>query len=51
MVVIASDGTTSDSRVVEDIFVQKLNAAGVNAIPGCTTVPADARELVPTAAR
>jgi hypothetical protein len=44
IVVIASDGTTSDSRVFEDIFVQKLNAAGVSAIPGYTTVPADARE-------
>ncbi|MFO1323741.1 MAG: hypothetical protein U1F15_06725 [Burkholderiales bacterium] len=43
VVVIASDGTTADSRVFEDIFVSKLNAAGVQAIPGYTTVPADAR--------
>lgn len=43
IVVIASDGTTADSRVFEDIFVAKLNAAGVQAIPGYTTVPADAR--------
>jgi hypothetical protein len=42
-VVIASDGTTADSRVFEDIFVQKLVAAGVNAVPGYTTVPPDAR--------
>ncbi|MFO1305498.1 MAG: hypothetical protein U1F54_17360 [Burkholderiales bacterium] len=42
-VVIASDGTTADSRVFEDIFVQKLQAAGVQAVPGYTTVPADAR--------
>ena len=43
IVVIASDGTTSDSRVFEDIMVQSLQAAGVAAIPGYTTVPADAR--------
>lgn len=43
VVVIASDGTTADSRVFEDIFVQKLNQAGVTAIPGYTTVPPDAR--------
>lgn len=43
IVVIASDGTTSDSRVVEDAFVQKLRAVGVAAVPGYTTVPADAR--------
>jgi hypothetical protein len=43
VVVIASDGTTADSRVFEDIFVQKLQAAGVQAIPGYTTVPPDAR--------
>lgn len=43
MVVIASDGTTADSRVFEDIFVAKLQAAGVQAVPGYTTVPADAR--------
>jgi hypothetical protein len=44
MVVIASDGTTADSRVFEDIFVQKLNAAGVDAVPGYATVPASARK-------
>lgn len=44
MVVIASDGTTADSRVFEDIFVQKLNAAGVVAVPGYTTVPPSARQ-------
>jgi hypothetical protein len=44
MVVIASDGTASDTRVFEDIFVQKLDAAGVNAIPGYTSVPVDARQ-------
>lgn len=43
VVVIASDGTTSDSRVFEDIFVQKLRATGIDAVPGYTTVPADAR--------
>ena len=43
IVVIASDGTTADSRVFEDIFVAKLNAAGVVAVPGYTTVPPDAR--------
>ena len=43
IVVIASDGTTSDSRVFEDIMVQSLQAAGVAAIPGYTTVPPDAR--------
>ena len=43
VVVIASDGTTADSRVFEDIFVQKLQAAGVQAVPGYTTVPPDAR--------
>jgi hypothetical protein len=43
IVVIASDGTTADSRVFEDIFVQKLQAAGVQAIPGYATVPPDAR--------
>ncbi|MCC7327264.1 MAG: hypothetical protein IT521_10735 [Burkholderiales bacterium] len=43
VVVIASDGTTADSRVFEDIFVQKLVAAGVQAVPGYTTVPAEAR--------
>ncbi len=40
---IASDGTTADSRVFEDIMVQSLQAAGVAAIPGYTTVPPDAR--------
>jgi len=44
MVVIASDGTTADSRVFEDIFVQKLTAAGVVAVPGYTTVPPSARK-------
>lgn len=43
IVVIASDGTTSDSRVFEDTFVQKLRATGIEAVPGYTTVPADAR--------
>jgi hypothetical protein len=43
VVVIASDGTTADSRVFEDIFVSKLQAAGVQALPGYTTIPADAR--------
>ena len=43
IVVIASDGTTADSRVFEDIFVQKLQAAGVQAVPGYATVPPDAR--------
>jgi hypothetical protein len=42
-VVLASDGTTADSRVFEDIFVSKLQAAGVQALPGYTTVPPDAR--------
>ena len=43
VVVIASDGTTADSRVFEDIFVQQLQAAGITAVPGYTTVPPDAR--------
>lgn len=43
VVVLASDGTTADSRVFEDIFVAKLQAAGVQAVPGYTTIPADAR--------
>jgi hypothetical protein len=43
VVVVASDGTTADSRVFEDIFVSKLQAAGVQALPGYTTIPADAR--------
>lgn len=43
IVVIASDGTTADSRVFEDIMVQKLQGAGVTAVPGYTTVPPDAR--------
>jgi hypothetical protein len=43
IVVIASDGTTADSRVFEDIMVQKLQAAGIQAVPGYTTVPPDAR--------
>jgi hypothetical protein len=48
IVVIASDGTTADSRVFEDIFVQKLQAAGVQAVPGYTTVPPDARRAEST---
>jgi hypothetical protein len=48
VVVIASDGTTADSRVFEDIFVQKLVAAGVQAVPGYSTVPADARRAEST---
>lgn len=43
VVVIASDGTTSDSRVFEDIFVQRLNAAGVIGVPGYSTIPPGAR--------
>ena len=43
VVVIASDGTTADSRVFEDIFVQKLNAAGVTGVPGYSTIPPGAR--------
>src|SRR6185295_10253019 len=43
VVVIANDGTTANSRVFEDIFVQKLNAAGVIGIPGYTTMPPAAR--------
>lgn len=44
VVVVASDGTTADSRVFEDIMVQKLSAAGVQAIPGYSTVPPEARQ-------
>ncbi|MEP7329140.1 MAG: DUF4136 domain-containing protein, partial [Betaproteobacteria bacterium] len=43
VVVVASDGTNADSRVFEDIFVQKLNAAGVQGIPGYATVSPEAR--------
>ena len=43
VVVIANDGTTANSRVFEDIFVQKFNAAGVTGIPGYRTVPPDTR--------
>jgi hypothetical protein len=43
MVVIANDGTTADSRVFEDILVQKFSAAGVMAIPGYRTVPPESR--------
>jgi hypothetical protein len=43
VVVIASDGTTSDSRVFEDVFVQRLNAAGVIGVPGYSTIPPGAR--------
>jgi hypothetical protein len=43
MVVIASDGTTSDSRVFEDIVVQKFAAAGIMAVPGYSTVPPTSR--------
>jgi hypothetical protein len=43
MVVIASDGTTSDSRVFEDILVQKFTAGGVMAVPGYSTVPPNSR--------
>ena len=43
IVVIASDGTTSDSRVFEDVFVQRLNAAGVIGVPGYSTIPPGAR--------
>ena len=43
MVVIASDGTTSDSRVFEDILVQKFTAGGVVAVPGYSTVPPNSR--------
>lgn len=43
LVVIASDGTTSDSRVFEDILVQKFTAAGAMAVPGYSTVPPDRR--------
>lgn len=44
IVIVASDGTTADSRVIEDIMVQKFGATGVQAIPGYSTVPADARK-------
>ncbi len=44
IVVVASDGSTSDSRVFEDVVVQKLNAAGVVGVPGYSTVPPDARK-------
>ncbi len=44
IVVIANDGTTSDSRVFEDIFTQRLNAAGITGIPGYTTIPPAARQ-------
>ncbi len=44
VVVVASDGTTADSRVFEDIMVQKLAAAGVQAIPGYSTVPPESRQ-------
>ena len=39
VVIIASNSTTSDSRVFEDMFVQKLTATGVAAMPGYSTVP------------
>jgi hypothetical protein len=43
VVVIASDGTVANSRVFEDIFVQKISAAGVQGVPGYATVPPDTR--------
>ncbi len=43
VVVIANDGTTANSRVFEDIFVQKFNAAGVTGVPGYSTVPLETR--------
>src|SRR6185295_15085385 len=43
VVVIANDGTTANSRVFEDIFVQKFSAAGVTGIPGYSTVPPETR--------
>jgi hypothetical protein len=43
IVVIAGEGSASDSRAFEDIMVQKLVAAGTAAIPGYATVPPEAR--------
>jgi hypothetical protein len=41
--VVGVGGSLSDRRVFEDIFAQKLRAAGVEGVPGYTVIPDDAR--------
>ena len=41
IVVVGIHGAIADTRVFEDIFVQKLKAAGVDGVPGYQVLPAD----------
>src|SRR5260370_41939267 len=43
VVVVGVGGNVADRRVFEDIFAQKLRAAGVDGMPGYTVIPDDAR--------
>jgi hypothetical protein len=41
--IVGVGGTVSDRRVFEDIFAQRLRAAGVDGVPGYTVMADDAR--------
>jgi hypothetical protein len=43
IVVVGSINSTTDGRVFEDVFAEKLRAAGVEGIPGYTVITDDAR--------
>lgn len=43
IVVVGVGANVADRRVFEDIFAQKLRAAGVDGIPGYAVIPDDAR--------
>ena len=43
IIVVGSINSTTDGRVFEDVFAEKLRAAGVEGIPGYTVIVDDAR--------
>ena len=47
IIVVGVGGTLAERRVFEDAFVQQLNAAGTQAVPGYAFLPDDARQNEP----
>jgi hypothetical protein len=48
ILVVGVGGSTADRRVFEDIFAQRLTAAGVQGVPGYQSLPESARQNEPS---
>lgn len=48
IVVVGAIDTVADGRIFEDIFAERLRAAGVDGVAGHTVIPAAARESDPS---